>query len=269
MTAFVCGGRFEHEAVASLLLERSIALDADIGKHVDRSVGRLAFVKYFGRISRMEMHAHVPKLGKTLGHWLLEGLFIVISVALGFWVTQVREERQGHELAARVLTGLQAEVQHNLATVEPFIDIQLKWIDAMGKFGSSTDRQTDFPVCPTSSTACGMFFATRPDLGEIKTNFPIFRRAAWDTALSTGALRLVDYDLAAGLSEIYQMQDLFKSNLEKVGPSSTDWFDPAARDAAARKTYMAMVEVLYDERQLLLPLYRKYLPLIAAAVGQG
>ena len=60
----------------------------------------------------------------------------------------------------------------------------------MGKFGSATDRQTEFPVCPTSSTACGMFFATRPDLGEIKTNFPIFRRAAWDTALSTGALRL-------------------------------------------------------------------------------
>ena len=42
----------------------------------------------------MEMHAHVPKIGKTIGHWLLEGLFIVMSVALGFWVTQVREERQ-------------------------------------------------------------------------------------------------------------------------------------------------------------------------------
>ena len=65
------------------------------------------------------------------------------------------------------------------------------------------------------------------------------------------------------------MQDLFKSNLEKVGQSSTDWFDPAARDAAARKTYMAMVEALYDERQPLLPLYRKYLPLIAAAMGHG
>jgi hypothetical protein len=112
-----------------------------------------------------------------------------------------------------------------------------------------------------------VFFATRPDLGDIKTSFPIFRRAAWDTALSTGALRLVDYDLAAGLSEIYQMQDLFKGNLDKVGPSSTDWFDPAARDAAARKQYMAMVELQYDERQLLLPLYRKYLSLIGAAMG--
>jgi hypothetical protein len=215
----------------------------------------------------MELHAHVPKIGKTSGHWLLEGVFIVISVALGFWVAQVREERQSHELAARVLRGLEAEVQYNLATLEPFLDIQQKWLDAMERLGAATDRQTGFPVCPTSSTACGVFFATRPNLGEIKTSFPIFRRAAWDTALSTGALRLVDYDLAAGLSEIYQMQDLFRGNLEKVGVSSTDWFDAAARDAAVRKQYMAMVELQYDERQLLLPLYRKYLPLITAAVG--
>jgi hypothetical protein len=216
----------------------------------------------------MEGHAHVPKIGKALGHWLLEGLFIVISVALGFWVTQIREERQNHELAVRVLKGLEAEVQSNLKTLEPFIGIQQKWLDAMGKLGNSTDRQTGFPVCPMSSTACGVFFATRPDLGDIKTSFPVFRRAAWDTALSTGALRLVDYDLAAGLSEIYQTQERFSTNVEKVGVSSTDWFDPAAREPAVRKLYMAMVEVQYDERQLLLPLYRKYLPHIAAAMGR-
>src|SRR5262249_46243368 len=51
---------------------------------------------------------------------------------------------------------------------------------------------------PASSTASGVFFATRPDLGNAKSSFPILRRAACDTALSTGALRLVDYDLAAG-----------------------------------------------------------------------
>jgi hypothetical protein len=43
--AFMCACRFEQEAVASLLLERSIALDAELGKHVDGSGGRLAFIK--------------------------------------------------------------------------------------------------------------------------------------------------------------------------------------------------------------------------------
>jgi hypothetical protein len=214
----------------------------------------------------MEMHAHVPKPGRTLRHWLLEGLFIVVSVALGFWVTQVREERQNRELAARVLKGLEAEVQYNLSTLEPFADIQEKWIEAMAKLGDAKDRRTDFPVCPTSSTACGVFFATRPDLGAVKSSFPLFRRAAWDTAVSTGALRLLDYELVAAVSEIYQMQDLFRGNMNNVGISSTDWYDPTARDAAVRKLYMGMVELQYDERQLLLPLYRKYLPLISTAI---
>jgi len=217
----------------------------------------------------METHAHVPKIGRTLGHWLLEGLFIVISVALGFWVAQVREERQNRELAARVLKGLEAEVQYNLSILEPFADIQDKWLDTMAKLGDAKDRRTGFPICPTSSTACGVFFATRPDLGELKSSFPLFRRAAWDTAVSTGALRLLDYDLVAALSDIYQMQELYRSNLEKLGISSTDWFDPGAREAAARKLYLGMFEVQYDERQLLLPLYRKYLPLISTAAGHN
>jgi hypothetical protein len=45
--AFSCACGFEHELVASVLLERSIALDPDLGRHVDGSVGRLAFIKYF------------------------------------------------------------------------------------------------------------------------------------------------------------------------------------------------------------------------------
>jgi hypothetical protein len=95
----------------------------------------------------MEMHAHVPKIGKTLGHWLLEGLFIVISVALGFCVAQVREERQGHELAARVLKGLEAEVQHNLATLEPFIDIQRKLGRRGSRAGSANSTVRNFRDC--------------------------------------------------------------------------------------------------------------------------
>ena len=59
--AFMCACRFEHEAVASLLLERSIALDAELGKHVDGSVGRLAFIKYF--IEKSLTLAHATAVG--------------------------------------------------------------------------------------------------------------------------------------------------------------------------------------------------------------
>jgi hypothetical protein len=43
--AFVRACSFEHEEVASLLLERSIASDPELGARVDGSVGRAAFIK--------------------------------------------------------------------------------------------------------------------------------------------------------------------------------------------------------------------------------
>ena len=46
----------------------------------------------------MEIHAHVPKPGNTVLHWLVEGLFIVISVLLAFGVAQFRESRAEREL---------------------------------------------------------------------------------------------------------------------------------------------------------------------------
>jgi len=45
--AFVRACSFDHEAVASLLLERLIALDPELGAHIHASVGRQAFVRYF------------------------------------------------------------------------------------------------------------------------------------------------------------------------------------------------------------------------------
>ena len=45
--AFICACRFEYEAVASLLLDRSIALDPDFAQHVNEGLGRNAFLKDF------------------------------------------------------------------------------------------------------------------------------------------------------------------------------------------------------------------------------
>jgi hypothetical protein len=45
--AFEIACAFEHAAVASLLLDRSIAIDPTLGARVDGSVGRIAFIKYF------------------------------------------------------------------------------------------------------------------------------------------------------------------------------------------------------------------------------
>jgi hypothetical protein len=60
--AFMCACSFEQEAVASLLLERSLALDAELGKHVDESGGRLAFIKSLIE-NRSQFFAHATPGG--------------------------------------------------------------------------------------------------------------------------------------------------------------------------------------------------------------
>ena len=60
--AFIIACRFHHEAVASLLLERSIALDPELGKQVDGSVGRVAFVRHFIEHGSTDL-AHATAVG--------------------------------------------------------------------------------------------------------------------------------------------------------------------------------------------------------------
>jgi hypothetical protein len=57
--AFVCACRFDREAVASLLLERSIALDPELGKQIDGGTDRVSFIKAFAKSE----FAQVAELG--------------------------------------------------------------------------------------------------------------------------------------------------------------------------------------------------------------
>jgi hypothetical protein len=59
--AFTVACGFKHEAVASLLLDRCIALDPELGAHIDGSAGRPALVTYF--IENRSKHA------TTVGLW--------------------------------------------------------------------------------------------------------------------------------------------------------------------------------------------------------
>lgn len=59
---FLCACRFEHEAVASLLLERFVALDAELGSNVDGSADRLAFIRYLVAERALDF-AHATPVG--------------------------------------------------------------------------------------------------------------------------------------------------------------------------------------------------------------
>ena len=65
--ARACG--FKREAVASLLLERCIALDPELGAHIDGSVGRVAFIKYFID-THPEFVREISGHARTVGLWM-------------------------------------------------------------------------------------------------------------------------------------------------------------------------------------------------------
>ena len=189
--------------------------------------------------------------GRAPMHWLLEGIFIVVSVLLGFSLTEFGQYRSERELAARMLTSVRTEVEYNRALLSRFVPIHRTWQAALA---------AEDPSSGTGS-AVDVLLARRPTLpAEFTTNVPVLRRAAWDTALSTGALRLIDYDLAAGLSEIYGMQDYAGATFPKLF-SDPSFFDPTVRSATITLSQTIMRELVFAE-ETLLGLYEKHLPAI-------
>jgi ADP-glucose pyrophosphorylase len=110
------------------------------------------------------------------------------------------------------------------------------------------------------------FFKARPRLPEgVGQNVPFLRHAAWDTATSTGALRLIDYDLAAALSEIYALQQYSSATFASLFAQSA-FYDGAARSATIRLSKTAMTEMVWTEGNLA-KLYGQHLPAIRAAAS--
>jgi hypothetical protein len=190
---------------------------------------------------------------------VLEALMILVSVGLAFGVAEYREARANHELATRVLRSLQEEVEYNLATLEPWGDFNRRFLTALGHADTSNVNKSGIDV----------YLAARPALpAGAKLDSPIVRRGAWDAALSTGSLRLIDYDVVAALSEIYQTQDLFNGERTRFAATmhAMNVFEPSARVATVRVASAELSEIAYAEK-LLIDLYRQHLPAIRAAAG--
>lgn len=204
--------------------------------------------------------AGAPRSRRSLPSWLLEGIFIVISVLLGFAVAQYGEYRNNRELKTRALTSLQAEIEKNQTILSPLVPIHLAWAQALNKADTSDARKSGLDL----------FFALRPKLPPgTQAPFAFLRRSAWDAAVSGGALRLIDYDVAANLSEIYRVQEIASDNVERLarGPlSSATTFDPASRAPSVRLLWLTLLDIESAE-EILLNLYAKHLPTLRTAAA--
>ncbi len=195
----------------------------------------------------------------AIPRWLLEGSLIVVSVALGFAVAQLGENRANRELVARVLAGIETEMMQNLEILQPFVPAHHLWLESLEKIDRSG----------TGASAFSTFFAARPAM-PAEVSFPLLRRSAWDTAVSGGGLRLIDYDVAALLSETYRIQEITTANIERRLVdgilSSPAIFDPASSVASFQLLQFTLRDIASAEAALA-EHYREHLPKISAAVS--
>jgi hypothetical protein len=117
--AFTVACSFQHEAIASLLLDRAIALDPELGARVDESIGRPAFAQYF--------IANGPGRASVVGLWKA---FVMehVTRAVYSWRGSERsfKDRRGRSDLPEFLRLLHREPW---LLAEPFVEFQTSLIE--------------------------------------------------------------------------------------------------------------------------------------------
>ncbi|HSA55618.1 MAG TPA: hypothetical protein VLE53_07925 [Gemmatimonadaceae bacterium] len=108
--AFVRACCFGHDAVASLLLERSIALDPELGRHVDEGMGRGAFIRYFIE-TRLEAVREIGWYATTVGLW---GAFVIEQVSRAVPAGDLTAFLSGLQRAPWLLSDASVDLQNRL-----------------------------------------------------------------------------------------------------------------------------------------------------------
>lgn len=177
-----------------------------------------------------------------------EAVLIVLSVLLGFGVTEWRQSAVDAELAEQVRSNLHTEIEYNMTQLEAVIPRQRQLLNAIRSADVSNSQQSGWDVIFAAIAQAG------GGLGR-----PLLRKGAWDAAVSTGALRLLDYDLVARLSEVYAAQDALNAYYaESLSQYQTDTF----RSGLQRETVQVFrwtIEEIVNAENSLFDLYRQNL----------
>jgi hypothetical protein len=195
-----------------------------------------------GRLKRLALGL------KPSSRVVLESALIVFSVLLGFAVTEWRERIAEKHLASTVLTNVVAEVEQNLTGLTSQIEKHQRMIASLKAIDLAAAKGTGWDVAISA-------------MGGGLNALPM-REAAWQAAVSSGALRFIDYDVAAALSDIYTTQiDVYGHNAA-VSSSSLfvpDSFRAASRDETIQLFLWSLINLEGNER-FLKAVYERNLP---------
>jgi hypothetical protein len=187
--------------------------------------------------------------------WIAEAVLILASVAVGFLASEYGQYRQESALANKVLRAVTDEVKQNEAELSAAAARHREWEKAL--------REVD--TAAPDKAAFWLLLESRPKAAGSIT-VPL-KSAAWQMMVSTGALRLLDFEVGQAISDIYSTQALL-TDYHSGTVADVLWapaaFDPAMRAVSAKLIWAVMSEVTGNE-EALVALYRRHLPLLERA----
>lgn len=136
----------------------------------------------------------------------IEAAAIFFSVLLGFAVSAWREDRKEEDTRVQALESFRAELADNYREVQARLPYHQSVLEGF--------RTLDSQPVPTSIE--GLMEAT----GFRGPRVVFMQEAALRTADATGALALIDYQTAKGITAIYELQRILKSNQDQLAAAA-------------------------------------------------
>lgn len=177
---------------------------------------------------------------------LVESLFVVGSILLALAVDEWAQEQEYAELASQSLGIFEREISQNRAR----LDDQVPYHTGIRDFLSGMRVETSAP-----SDVANIMEGLDP---------PVLLSTAWETALATGALTHMEFEVVSALSLTYSIQEGFENRIRVDRPriSALDPVTPLQARARIEEALEYVSALVQDEAELI-TVYDQALALIA------
>ncbi|MDH3271896.1 MAG: hypothetical protein OEN56_11210, partial [Gemmatimonadota bacterium] len=178
---------------------------------------------------------------------LVESVFVVASILMALAVDEWAQDQEYAELADQSLSIFEREIRDNRARLDDVAPYHMGIRDLLGQM-----RELPGPPREISSFMEGM-------------SPPVLLNTAWETALATGALTHMEFEVVSALSLTYSIQESFEDRSRASRPRivSTEGLSPAAIRAQVEEAYDYVATLSQDESELM-TVYDQALEVIAA-----
>jgi hypothetical protein len=190
----------------------------------------------------------LPELeNNAWGTLALESVLIVLSVVLGFLVTEWRQANENEALARTAQQSVLSEIQDNYRRVRR----ARRYHETM----SDTLRGVD--AIETASRIISEGFQGQSGVANPAT----VQSAAWDMAQSTGAVRHMAWEDVNALAQTYTRQELYDRQIDWFGRALFDTATDEGPDGLAASTpgFLPVINQFAAQEQQLLARYRQVL----------